>query len=111
MSSICKAWRGPAKGKGKGNHEPKSGSGSNVYQELVDTPGGRIGDSPVHRVAEEVAVDPFDFVWSALRGDEVWSTREAQIRLYIERMFTTAQAANRDIHVCYVAVGPCRLVT
>ena len=32
------------------------------------------------------------------------------VRLYTVQLFATAQAAKRDIRVCYVAVGLCRLV-
>ena len=68
-------WVGPErrrKHKGKGNKGPRRSGGSNVYEELVNGPDMRMPDSPVGRLAEQVAVGPSGFYWNAPRSDRVW---------------------------------------
>ena len=65
-------WLGPCEGrKGiwKGKNAPRRGGATNVYEELVNAPDTHIGDSPINRLAEQVAVDPIGFDWNAPRSD------------------------------------------
>ena len=89
------AWLGPAegrKGKGTGNNAPRHAGGTHVYEELVYGPDTRIGDSPISRLAEQLAVGPIGFDWNAWRSDRMWTNWQAQLRLCKHRLFTTGQA-------------------
>ena len=84
------------KGKREGKNAPRHAGGTNVYEEPVNGPGTRIADSPISRPAEQLAVDPIDFDWNAWRCDRLWTNRQAQLRLYKHRFFTTGQARAQD---------------
>ena len=75
-----------------------------MYEELVNAPDTRIGDSPISRLAEQLAVDPIGFDWKAPHTDRMWTNRQAQLRLYKHRFFTTGQARAHN-HTC-VATCP-----
>ena len=65
----------------------------------------RTGDSPISRLAEQVAVDPIGFDWNAPHSDRMWTNRQAQLRLYKNRFFTTGQALTQDNNLCDVSFG------
>ena len=81
-----------------------------VYEELVNVPDTRIGVSPISRLAEQVAVDPIAFDWDAPRSDIMVTNRQAQLRLYKHRFFTTGQALTQDNNLCDVSVSCCYIV-
>ena len=93
-------WLGPAKGRegrGKGkNAATRGGARIDVYEELVTAPDTHVGDSPISRLAEQVAVDLIGFDWNALHSDRMWTNRQAQLRLYKHRFFTTGQALRQE---------------
>ena len=59
----------------------------------------RIADSPISRLAEQLAVGPIGFDWNAWHSDRMWTNRQAQLRLYTHRLFTTGQARAQE-HIC-----------
>ena len=59
----------------------------------MNAPDTRIGNSPISRLAEQVAVDPIGFDWNAPRSD-MWTNRQAQLRLYKHRFFTKGPGAD-----------------
>ena len=69
-----------------------------------------IGDSPISRLAEQVAVDPIGFDWSARHRDRMWTNRQARLRLYKHRFFTTGQVLTQDNNLCDVSVSSCYTV-
>ena len=81
-----------------------------MYEEFVNAPDTRIGDSPISRLAEQVAVDPSEFDWNAPPTDRMWTNRQAQLRLYKHRCFTTGQALTQDNNLCDVSVSSCYIV-
>ena len=78
-----------------------------MYEELVDAPDTRTGDSPISRLAEQLAVDPIGFDWNASHTDRMWTNRQAKLRLYKHRFFTTEQALRQDNNICDVSVSSC----
>ena len=112
------ALRKAAKEKGNGKNAPRRGSATNVYEDLVNAPDTRIGESPISRLAEQAAVDPICFDWNAPHTDRIWTNRQGHLRLYKHRFFTTGQALTQDnlfflrrvsqfLLYCVPAVCPC----
>ena len=104
------ALRKAAKGRGKGKNAPRRGGAANMYEELVSAPDTHIGDSPIRRLAEQVAVDPMGFDWNALHCDRMWMNRQAHLRVYKHRFFTTGQVLTQDNNLCDVSVSCCSIV-
>ena len=82
-----------------------------MYEELVNAPDTHTGDSPISRLAEQLAVDPIGFDWNAPHIDRMWTNRQGQLRLYKHRFFTAEQALIRqDYNDCDVSVSSSYLV-
>ena len=81
-----------------------------MYEELVNAPDTHIGDSPISRLAEQLAVDPIGCDWNAPHTDRLWTNRQAQLRLYKHRFFTTEQALRQDNNISDVSVSYCYFV-
>ena len=81
-----------------------------VYEELVNAPDTRVGDSPISRLAEHVAVDPIGFDWNAPHTDRMWTNGQRQLRLYKHRFFTTGQAFTKGNIFCDVSASCCYIV-
>ena len=99
------ALRKAAKEEGKERTRRHGGARADVYEELVNAPDTRIGDSPISRLAEQLAVDPIGFDWNAPHSDRMGTNRQAQLRLYKHRFFTTGQALTQYNNVCDVSVS------
>ena len=93
---MARACQRAQKDKGKGKKAPRHAGGTNVSEELVSGPGMRIADSPISRLAEQLAVGPIGFDWDARRSDRMWTNRQAQLRSHKHRFFTTGQARAQD---------------
>ena len=90
----------------KGNNVARCGGArTDVYDGLVNEPDTHIGDSPTSRLAEQLAVDPIGFDWNAPHTDRMCTNRQAQLRLYKHRFFTTGQALRQDSNICDVSVS------
>ena len=67
-----------------------------MYEELVNGPDTRIADSPISRLAEQLAAGPIGFDWNARRSDRMWTNGQAQLRLHKHRFFTTGQVRAQE---------------
>ena len=102
MAWACKR---PQKGRGKGKNAPRRGGATNLYEELVNAPNTHIEDSPISRLAEQVAVDPIGSDWNARHTDRMWTNRQGQLRLYKHGFFTAEQALRQYNNQCDVSVS------
>ena len=76
----------------------------------MNAPDTHIGDSPISRLAEQVAVDPIGLDWNALHTDRIWTNRQGQLRLYKHRFFTTGRVLTKDNNLRDVSVSSCYIV-
>ena len=71
----------------------------------MNAPDTYIGDSPISRLAEQLAVDPIGFDWNAPHTDRIWTNRQGQLCLYKHRFFTAEQALRQDCNDCDVSAS------
>jgi hypothetical protein len=89
--SLCmrRGWRGendhrlgPAKGrkgKGKGKRKDKGkGNPYKAYELLVQMPSSAAGDSPISRLAEQLARDSLEFDGNTRHTGRVWKARQGR---------------------------------